>query len=39
MSRSTVSVSLPVNSASPADWNHSWDSGIQVYGYALAPLP
>ena len=39
MSRSTVSVSLPVNSASPADWNHSWDSGIQTHGYAPAPLP
>ena len=39
MSRSTVSVSLPINSASPADWNHSWDSGIQAHGYARAPLP
>lgn len=38
MSRSTVSVSLLVNSASPADWNHSWDSGIQTHGYARHPF-
>ena len=39
MSRSTVSVSLPINSASPAGWNHSRASGSQTHGYAPVPLP